>query len=99
MRKSYRFLSVADNANFCQRVSDALAFALLNNLQLFDISNNLGDSKSLACHPYTTTHSSISPQDRASLGITAGHIRLSVGMEDCDDLIDNLDQALAHLPG
>ena len=48
MRKSYRFLSVADNANFCQRVSDALAFALLNNLQLFDISNNLGDSKSLA---------------------------------------------------
>tara|TARA_E500000178_G_scaffold174438_1_gene173556 strand:+ start:324 stop:872 length:549 start_codon:yes stop_codon:yes gene_type:complete len=78
---------------------EAVAFTLLNNLQLIDISNNLGDSKSLACHPYTTTHSSISPQDRASLGITAGHIRLSVGMEDCDDLIDNLDQALAHLPG
>jgi cystathionine beta-lyase/cystathionine gamma-synthase len=99
MRKSYRFLSGADTADFCQRVSDALAFALLNNLQLIDISNNLGDSKSLACHPYTTTHSSMSPQDRASLGISPGHIRLSVGLEDCDDLIDDLDQALAKLPG
>ena len=99
MRKSYRFLSVADNADFCQRVSDALAFALLNNLQLVDISNNFGDSKSLACHPYTTTHSSMSPQDRASLGISPGHIRFSVSLEDCDDLIDDLDQALAKLPG
>ena len=78
---------------------EAVAFALLNNLQLIDISNNLGDSKSLACHPYTTTHSSISPQDRASLGISPGHIRLSVGLEDCADLIDDLDQALAKLPG
>jgi O-succinylhomoserine sulfhydrylase len=78
---------------------ETVAFALLNNLQLIDISNNLGDSKSLACHPYTTTHSSMSPQDRASLGISPGHIRLSVGLEDCDDLIDDLDQALAKLPG
>ena len=78
---------------------ETVAFSLLNNLQLIDISNNLGDSKSLACHPYTTTHSSISPQDRANLGITPGHIRLSVGLEDCDDLIDDLDQALAKLPG
>ena len=78
---------------------EAVAFALLNNLQLIDISNNLGDSKSLACHPYTTTHSSISPQDRDILGISPGHIRLSVGLEDCEDLIDDLDQALANLPG
>ena len=99
MRKSYRFLSGADNADFCQRVSDALAFTLLNNLQLVDIFNNFGDSKSLVCHPYTTTHSSMSPQDRASLGISPGHIRFSVGLEDCDDLIDDLDQALAKLPG
>ena len=99
MRKSYRFLSGADNADFCQRVSDALAFALLNNLQLIDISNNLSNRKSLACHPYTTTHSSMSPQDRVSLGISPGHIRLSVGLEDCDDLIDDLDQALAKLTG
>lgn len=76
-----------------------LAFALLNNLQLIDISNNLDDSKSLACHPYTTTHSSISPQGWASLGITPGHIRLSVGLEDCNNMIVDLDQALAHLPG
>ena len=78
---------------------EAVALALLNNLQLIDISNNLGDSKSLACNPYTTTHSSMSPQGRVSLGISPGHIRLSVGLEDCDDLIDDLDQALAKLSG
>ena len=74
---------------------EAVAFALLNNLQLIDISNNLGDSKSLACHPYTTTHSSMSPQDRVSLGISPGHIRLSVGLEDAQDLITDLEQAFA----
>ena len=74
---------------------EAAAFTVLNNLQLIDISNNLGDSKSLACHPYTTTHSSMSPEDRASLGISGGHIRLSVGLEDADDLIEDLGQALA----
>jgi O-succinylhomoserine sulfhydrylase len=76
---------------------EAAAFTVLNNLQLIDISNNLGDSKSLACHPYTTTHSNMSPEDRASLGISGGHIRLSVGLEDADDLIEDLDQALALL--
>ena len=75
----------------------AAAFTVLNNLQLIDISNNLGDSKSLACHPYTTTHSNMSPEDRASLGISGGHIRLSVGLEDADDLIEDLEQALAFL--
>ena len=75
----------------------AAAFTMLNNLRLIDISNNLGDSKSLACHPYTTTHSNISPEDRASLGISDGHIRLSVGLEDADDLIEDLDQAVAFL--
>ena len=76
---------------------EAAAFTVLNNLQLIDISNNLGDSKSLACHPYTTTHSNMSPEDRASLGISGGHIRLSVGLENADDLIEDLDQALAFL--
>ena len=76
---------------------EAAAFTVLNNLQLIDISNNLGDSKSLACHPYTTTHSNMSPDDRASLGISGGHIRLSVGLEDADDLIEDLDQALTFL--
>ena len=73
---------------------EAAAFNVLNNLKLIDISNNLGDSKSLACHPYTTTHSNMSQNDRANLGISGGHIRLSIGLEDADDLIEDLDQAL-----
>ena len=73
---------------------EAAAFSVLNNLKLIDISNNLGDSKSLACHPYTTTHSNMSQNDRANLGISGGHIRLSIGLEDADDLIEDLDQAL-----
>ena len=73
------------------------AFKFLNALKLIDISNNLGDSKSLACHPYTTTHSNMSLQDRANLGISGGLIRLSVGLEDADDLIEDLDQALKVL--
>ena len=73
---------------------EAAAFNVLNNLKIIDISNNLGDSKSLACHPYTTTHSNMSQNDRANLGISGGHIRLSIGLEDADDLIEDLDQAL-----
>ena len=73
----------------------AEAFQFLNALELIDISNNLGDSKSLACHPFTTTHANLSDADRASLNITEGHIRLSVGLEDSHDLIADLDQALA----
>ena len=73
---------------------EAAAFNVLNNLKLIDIANNLGDSKSLACHPYTTTHSNMSQNDRANLGISGGHIRLSIGLEDADDLIEDLDQAL-----
>ena len=76
---------------------ESAAFTVLNNLHPIDISINLGDSKSLACHPSTTTHSNMSPDDRASLGITDGHIRLSVGLEDADDLIEDLDQAMAFL--
>ncbi|MEK9759845.1 MAG: PLP-dependent transferase, partial [Candidatus Puniceispirillum sp.] len=71
------------------------AFTFLNALTLIDISNNLGDSKSLACHPFTTTHANLSDEDRASLNITAGHIRISVGLEDSADLIADIDSALA----
>ena len=70
------------------------AFAFLDALQLIKISNNLGDTKSLACHPASTTHMNIGPEERALLQIEDGHIRLSVGLEDCDDLIDDLTQAL-----
>ena len=73
------------------------AFKALNALRLIDISNNLGDSKTLACHPGSTTHSSVSAEDRASMGIADGSIRLSVGLEDIEDLKSDLDQALAQI--
>ena len=75
----------------------AAAFRFLNALALIDISNNLGDSKSLACHPFTTTHANLSDADRASLNITPSHLRLSVGLEDKIDLIADLDSALAAM--
>jgi O-succinylhomoserine sulfhydrylase len=73
------------------------AFRLMNAFQIITISNNLGDTKSLATHPATTTHMRIGPEERAKLGITDGIIRLSVGLEDPADLIDDLTQALEHV--
>jgi O-succinylhomoserine sulfhydrylase len=73
----------------------ARAFRFLNALELIDISNNLGDAKSLVTHPTTTTHQRLSPAERAHLGITEGMVRLSVGLEDPADLIEDLDRALA----
>ena len=61
------------------------------------ISNNLGDSKSLATHPATTTHMRIGPDERRRLGISDGAIRLSVGLEDAGDLCQDLSQGLAAL--
>lgn len=72
------------------------SFAFLNELNIVDISNNLGDTKSLITHPATTTHQRLSDEEKAGLGITPGLVRLSVGLEDADDLIDDLDQALSH---
>ncbi len=74
----------------------AAAFAMLNALRLIRVSNNLGDSKSLATHPATTTHMRIGPEERARLGITDGVVRLSVGLEDARDLVADLAQALDH---
>lgn len=73
------------------------AFKFLNALALIDISNNLGDTKSLACHPASTTHMNIGAEERALLEISDGHIRLSVGLEDCDDLIADITQALEKI--
>jgi O-succinylhomoserine sulfhydrylase len=70
------------------------AFDVLNRLRLWDISNNLGDAKSLATHPATTTHQRLGPEERAHLGIAEGTIRLSIGLEDVADLIEDLDSAL-----
>jgi O-succinylhomoserine sulfhydrylase len=69
----------------------------MNAFQIITISNNLGDTKSLATHPATTTHMRIGPEERAKLGISDGAIRLSVGLEDTADLIDDLTQALAQV--
>ena len=70
------------------------AFHLMNRLQLIAVSNNLGDSKSLVTHPATTTHMRIGEQERARLGITDGVIRLSVGLEDANDIEQDLRKAL-----
>ena len=73
------------------------AFAVMNAMRLVKVSNNLGDSKSLATHPATTTHLRIGAEERAKLGITDGVIRLSVGLEDPQDIIEDLEGALAAL--
>jgi O-succinylhomoserine sulfhydrylase len=71
------------------------AFAFANALSIIKISNNLGDAKSILTHPATTTHQRLTPEARAAMGITEGLVRLSVGLEDADDLIADLRQALA----
>jgi len=71
------------------------AFAVLDALRLIDLSNNLGDSRSLAIHPATTTHLRVGAEERARTGITDAVIRLSVGLEDVEDLRDDLSCALA----
>jgi O-succinylhomoserine sulfhydrylase len=73
------------------------AFSVMNAFGLIAVSNNLGDSKSLATHPATTTHMRIGPEERAKLGITDGVIRLSIGLEDAEDLKDDLARALATI--
>lgn len=70
------------------------AFRFLDGLSIFDISNNLGDTKSLVTHPATTTHRRIGPEARASLGITDGMVRLSIGLETVGDLITDVERAL-----
>ena len=70
------------------------AFRFLDALRLVAISNNLGDAKSLACHPATTTHRNLCDADRAAVGITGGTLRLSVGLEDVSDLGEDIERAL-----
>lgn len=72
----------------------AAAFKFLNGLRIISISNNLGDAKSLATHPATTTHSNMTPEARAAIGITDGVVRLSVGLETVADLKADLAHAL-----
>lgn len=71
------------------------AFEVLDKLALIDISNNLGDAKSLVTHPATTTHRAMGPEGRAAIGLGDGVVRISVGLEGTDDLIADIDQALS----
>jgi O-succinylhomoserine sulfhydrylase len=73
------------------------AFQVMNGFELIAVSNNLGDSKSLATHPATTTHMRIGEQERARLGITDGVIRVSIGLEDPEDIKEDLHRALLRL--
>lgn len=70
------------------------AFEIMNSFGIIDISNNLGDAKSMTTHPATTTHRRLTPEARAAAGITDGTIRISVGLEDVADLIADVEQAL-----
>jgi O-succinylhomoserine sulfhydrylase len=70
------------------------AFEVLDKLRLIDISNNLGDAKSLITHPATTTHRAMGPEGRAAIGLGDGVVRISIGLEGADDLIADLEQAL-----
>ncbi len=73
---------------------EARVFKFMNAMKLIDISNNLGDSKSLMTHPATTTHQRTGPEGRAKLGISDQLVRLSIGLEDVEDIKDDLEQAL-----
>jgi len=72
----------------------AQAHGLLDALQLIDISNNIGDSRSLMTHPASTTHAGLSEEVRLEMGVGEGMLRLNIGLEDPQDVIDDLDQAL-----
>ena len=71
------------------------AFKFINSLELFSISSNLGDSRSIITNPATTTHSKLSPEERLDSGITEAMVRISVGLENIEDLIKDLEDAIA----
>ena len=71
------------------------AFKFLNKLKVIDISNNLGDAKSLICHPATTTHQRLTDDEKETVGITPGFLRFSVGLESVQDIIADISQALS----
>jgi O-acetylhomoserine (thiol)-lyase len=67
----------------------------INNLEMLYHVANIGDSRSLAIHPASTTHSQLNAEELASAGVSAGYVRLSIGLEHIDDIIADIDQALA----
>lgn len=86
---------VATGPIFAFDVADrAQAFALLDALELIDLSNNIGDARTLMCHPASTTHAAMTDDDRAQMGVSEGLLRINVGLEDIEDLKEDLDRAL-----
>lgn len=83
----------------CLDVHGGLAGAqrFIDNLEMLTITSNLGDSRSIVSHPTTTTHSRLTEEERLSVGITPGLIRLSLGLEYVDDILDDINQALEHV--
>lgn len=73
------------------------AMAFLNALELVDISNNIGDARSLCCHPASTTHFSVSAEAREDMGVVEGMLRINIGLEDPKDIIADMDQALTQV--
>ncbi len=73
------------------------AMSFINNLNIFSLTANLGDSRSIATHPASTTHSKLNTEEQRKIGITPGYIRLSVGLENIDDLIQDIDHALIKM--
>jgi O-succinylhomoserine sulfhydrylase len=82
---------------FAPKGGKAGAFRFMDALGVIDLSNNLGDAKSLICHPATTTHANLTEPERAALGISPSVLRLSVGLEDVADLEEDIDRALAKV--
>jgi len=81
---------------FAFEVADrAQAFAVLDALELIDISNNIGDARTLMCHPASTTHAAMGAEARAEMGVGEGLLRINVGLEDVEDLTEDIDRALA----
>ena len=74
--------------------SRELAYAILDALELVDISNNIGDTRSLMCHPASTTHANMGEEGRAEMGVTEGMLRINVGLEDIADVTEDIDQAM-----
>ena len=87
---------VATGPIFAFDVGDrATAFAVLDALELVDISNNIGDSRTLMCHPASTTHAAMGDEARAQMGVTEGLLRINVGLEDIADITEDIDRALS----
>jgi len=93
--KSEPFHDYPREVNYMTAEAHEGLHGILNALGIVDLSNNLGDAKSLSCHPCTTTHRVLTPEAREAAGITEGLVRLSVGLEHVDDLWRDVQGAAA----